>query len=640
MKINKLLFVVLFPFLLTMNVCAAPDHFDLTPAVQGSFGGWVQNGAHPYTLNAGNCYNLTVTAKDSVGNTDTTFSGAAGSVIITQYTLDQMGGTSIPAVGLAKANEIIQLGKSTVSAGPFVNGVFTFGAGDSPSTQICFYSGPRPPNDYTSTSAVGDFKLKAELASDPAVTGQSVGYIVWHNIPRKMLVIPPGQGYEAASIYGSTGASVSQRIGVPFRVYAKLTDSYWNRILKDARTSDTVRFSASVSALSFNPISIAMVDGQTSSIATIVSSAVCGSTITITADDITSNANNNYVLPDTAEVYVEACPGGIPSGPIQNEGFFQLTVPGVATAGTPFSMTVTAKNVTIADTSGDVSYTGQLLPLVAVSQTQFSLAPGSLGVPTFAFSADDGAADPSDHVSTFNQTYTTAGTIWIQLVAENPSALAGSSAIGGPILVFPGSPTRITASAVPNVIGPLATSLISLAVVDLYGNAVPNYGLRAQMIEGIYGILSDNNIATNSSGQATIIYTSGQISEKVKIRISDPNGALSSVDVEITVSLIGDAKVGIYPNPVKITQKPVNIEYKLDEDGEVKILITDVMGQEVWRKTYAAGSAGGRAGFNVIQWDGKNGIGRTVAVGIYGAHLDITSRGQTTRINSRFGVWK
>ncbi|NIM03410.1 hypothetical protein GTN66_04575, partial [bacterium] len=43
----------------------------------------------------------------------------------------------------------------------------------------------------------------------------------------------------------------------------------------------------------------------------------------------------------------------------------------------------------------------------------------------------------------------------------------------------------------------------------------------------------------------------------------------------------------------------------------------DLLGQEVWRKSYEAGENGGREENNVIAWDGRNLSGEVVGNGGY-----------------------
>ncbi|MBI4057513.1 MAG: hypothetical protein HY399_08220 [Elusimicrobia bacterium] len=646
-----------FPF----HSFGVPDHFDLTPAPQGSFGGWTKSGNHPYSIFAGSCLNLTVEAKNVDGTIDATFNG---DVLIQQFSFNVSGPLTDPVVGISKASAADRLGKSSMTV-TLANGVYTFGAGNSLSTQICLFRATQAPQDYNGATNRGDLALRANLPSNPNgdPAGISPDYTVWHSSPKQMLMVPPIQGYVPASVQGATGTISNQTIGVPFRIATKLTDSYWNQILKDPRTSDTVRFKTSnPTAISLNPTQGAMVDGKIDVTATAISSGVCGSSITVDAEDITANTNNGSIRAASTTIFISSCTGGIP--PTQNEGFFQLSVPGQVIAGQNWSstkMVITVKNVTIPNGSGDLQYQGQLIPLVATSPGVFIPASGNLGVAAFDFSVDDNAADPKDFPCTLGgstdpdercgsssyQTYNVAEVIYVQLIASAPAALAGASAIAGPIQVFPGAASGIVASVSPSVMGPLSIAQISGFLQDQFGNGIPNETLILEVLQGSLdvGLGAVGNrisfLTTNTQGNATVNFLSGSISEDVKVRVSAQNfPAITPIDLSITVTLLGGKIVAAYPSPVKITQRPLTIEYILDDNSEVEVLITDVFGQEVWKTTYPPGSAGGASGFNVVKWDGRNGIGRTVASGVYGLHLKMTARGQTKEVKTRFGVVK
>lgn len=644
-KTLSFLFASLGLACLAVTASALPDSFSLTPAPAGTFGGWIQNGAHPYTLLTGNCFNLMVEALTPAGVRDITYNGPA---LLEQFALNSAGGTSSdPVVGISRADKVgtaDMLGRSSMTI-TLTAGVYTFGAGDNLSTQLCFYAASRAPNDYESIHATGDFRLRV---STPGAAGISPGYIVWHNTSQQMILVPPIQGHVPASITGTTGTISAQRLGSPFRMTAKLTDAYWNRILKDNRTGDVVRFITSNSYVGLNPVQVAMVDGMIDTVGTVSDQSVCNSTITITAEDITANTNNGFIRSDAVQIYISPCTSGEPGGPPQNEGFFQLTAPATATAGQSFTMEIIVHNVTIANGTGDVPYKGQIVPLVATGPGVYEFGTGILGASSFDFSIDDNAPDPSNSTQTYTQTYNKSGVIWIELLATDPAALAGATAMIGPIQIFPGAPSAILASASPAIMGPLGTSIITLSAVDLYNNGIPGKTLYVQMLTGTQSHLNLGGIEgaffgvlTNALGQATLELHSGEISENVRLRVyAPPPTPLADVNLNVVVTLLGDANLAAYPSPVLITQRQLNIEYKLDEDSDVKLVITDLFGHEVYRRTYASGAEGGRAGFNVVKWDGRSGSGEKAAVGVYGLHLEIASRSQTTKRKTRFGVRK
>jgi hypothetical protein len=64
-----------------------------------------------------------------------------------------------------------------------------------------------------------------------------------------------------------------------------------------------------------------------------------------------------------------------------------------------------------------------------------------------------------------------------------------------------------------------------------------------------------------------------------------------------------ETKVRNRPNPFKAGRGSTYIEYDLNQPSNVTITIYDLLGQEVWRKSYEAGENGGREENNVITWD-------------------------------------
>lgn len=630
--------------LLPASCFAAADHFELTAP-------GFRNGNHPYTLYAGDCYAVTITANNPDGTVDAGFSGT---VQVQQFAINDQNGSLInPLPGIAKANDLAQLGKSSVSIS-MTNGSFTFGAGGSLSTQLCFYFATRAPQDYKQTDSLGDVILYASSTVNnlgTLVAGKSNqnSYVVWHNTPQKITLLLPNQGLAPATVAGSTGTVQAQRLGVPFTATARIVDQFWNPIIKDSSTSDPIRFSASLpTALSFSPVAGDMANGILHSAVTVTTSGVCGSTVTVTATDLASHGPN-FTQSDTKEVYISSCSGGGGgSGPPgQNPGFYQMSVPGLVTAGTPFSMDVIAKNVDIASL-GALNYTGSLIPLTAVSVTQFELAGGNLGTPLFNFSIPSGFQGDFTHTLAA-QTYNVAQILWVQLVGgSSPPELTGASVIAGPIQVLPGTPVKITAGAAPSKLGARSSSQIALSLVDAFNNGIAGKTLAVQMVQGSQGSLSAGGasggflqIQTDISGRAIVAFESGTVSENVILRVNAPSfPAIPSVDVSLLVTLLGDKTVAAYPSPVRITERPLTIEYLLDAESDVTLWVTDIFGQGVWRTTLPSGSPGGLKGFNKVLWDGKNGGGRVVAAGVYALHLEIRANGRTAKASTRFGVRK
>jgi len=79
---------------------------------------------------------------------------------------------------------------------------------------------------------------------------------------------------------------------------------------------------------------------------------------------------------------------------------------------------------------------------------------------------------------------------------------------------------------------------------------------------------------------------------------------------------IEEEKVRNRPNPFRAGKEETLIEYNLKQPSNVTITIYDLLGQQVWRKSYRAGENGGREE-NSVPWDGRNLSGEVVANGGY-----------------------
>lgn len=76
-------------------------------------------------------------------------------------------------------------------------------------------------------------------------------------------------------------------------------------------------------------------------------------------------------------------------------------------------------------------------------------------------------------------------------------------------------------------------------------------------------------------------------------------------------------------NPSESTLK---ITYNLSSPADIDIMLYDIGGNLAMRRKFGAGSAGGRAGYNTIDWSGVSDVGKYVGNGIY--ILKITSGGK------------
>ncbi|MFA7008136.1 MAG: Ig-like domain-containing protein [Elusimicrobiales bacterium] len=602
------------------------DHLKLTFGNAGLPGPGVKTGNYPYALTAGDCYGLTIEAVD---NQNRHFN-LTEDVAVRQFGLDGSGLETelIPGIAL---RDNYRLGISTMVF-PMINGFVFLGSETDINKQICFYNATQAPGNYKRPGDPGDIHLRAVQVSSPGITGFSSSFIVWPGYANGLALLAPDVTLAPATPAGVTGSLTGQQQGTPFLVHAYLVDRYFN----STRTNtDTLRFAASpADKTGFLPFEGPVVDGLLVSSVTV---DACGVSASLSVQDLTSPSIGNGAV----TVSMAACGAG-PAG----AGFYQVAVPGLVRAGDPFPVAVTVKNVSVPAGFGSVRYVGRFIPLVPLDVAHFTYASGVFGLPAFEFSIPDGYS--GDYTYTLNnQTYNRNEVVWLQLVGEAPAELKGSTALGGPMQVLPGSPERLAASVSPNTIGPLSSAVITAKLTDRYGNGIPNLAVSAQVTQGtgdfnVGGVPGKlTTVQTGLNGEVAIPFISHRLSETDKVRVWAPgNPGLPMVELTVSITLIGDKTVAAYPNPTKITERPVTIEYRLDYDSEVEITIYTSLGRKVWRKQIAAGAPGGLAGYNTVEWNGRNGAGEMAAVGVYGLHLRISANGHTSEAKTRLGLIK
>jgi len=84
-----------------------------------------------------------------------------------------------------------------------------------------------------------------------------------------------------------------------------------------------------------------------------------------------------------------------------------------------------------------------------------------------------------------------------------------------------------------------------------------------------------------------------------------------------TIAVTSPKPIFVRPNPWELGNK-VKLYYVLDKDvRNVTVLISDIFGNIVWKKSYDEGDPETRAGTQVIEWNGTNMKGEKVANSIY-----------------------
>ncbi|MFC1496184.1 T9SS type A sorting domain-containing protein [Candidatus Margulisiibacteriota bacterium] len=136
-----------------------------------------------------------------------------------------------------------------------------------------------------------------------------------------------------------------------------------------------------------------------------------------------------------------------------------------------------------------------------------------------------------------------------------------------------------------------------------------------------FSALSGNSSYTAASGiltyQPASNFTNGAHTFRIYAR--DTGGNFSATTISFNVAS-SDGIVGAvlnYPNPFNPNNGPTEIGYQLNRDTNIMIYIFNTLGQMVWKRNYPAGTSGGRAGYNTINWNGYSDFGHLCPNDIY-----------------------
>jgi len=100
---------------------------------------------------------------------------------------------------------------------------------------------------------------------------------------------------------------------------------------------------------------------------------------------------------------------------------------------------------------------------------------------------------------------------------------------------------------------------------------------------------------------------------------------ISGLKVYAGVQIIGTPLN--YPNPFKpASGQSTIIKYTLANPADVKIMIYDITGRQVYSTLCAAGAEGGKLNDNYVTYDGKDAFGKYLPNGAY--HYFLINEGQ------------
>jgi hypothetical protein len=117
-------------------------------------------------------------------------------------------------------------------------------------------------------------------------------------------------------------------------------------------------------------------------------------------------------------------------------------------------------------------------------------------------------------------------------------------------------------------------------------------------------------------------------SHTIKILAVDMNANSTTYvqTLEVDTGELRAASSLVYPNPFNPNQGKAKFAYQLNRDGNVTLYLFNEINQLVWQRNFQAGSNGGQAGYNEIEWDGVTDFNEQVANGAY--YLRVVSGGK------------
>ncbi len=245
-----------------------------------------------------------------------------------------------------------------------------------------------------------------------------------------------------------------------------------------------------------------------------------------------------------------------------------------------------------------------------------------------------------------NQTYTRAENIYIR-VRDAAGSEDPDMAFSPEIRILASDPTRIemradTSSRVQEgvtyyQIEANKNARVYADVYDANNNPVSSKVLSMLIVDQhltTSTLGAPESLTTSAAGTAYSTFYAGAQNLQHVIRAST-GGVTGQLIMFVTVTSDG----GVYPNPFNpLRGESIHIDYRLDTDAPVKVLIYTLMGDLVWQTEFPAGDpSGGHADVNSILWNGKNDNGVTIANGGY---ICVIKANDQEKYRFKIGVYK
>jgi len=104
--------------------------------------------------------------------------------------------------------------------------------------------------------------------------------------------------------------------------------------------------------------------------------------------------------------------------------------------------------------------------------------------------------------------------------------------------------------------------------------------------------------------------------------VENPDGSKGELKEAFEIMTWASAGLLIcYPNPFDPLAGRASLIFELEKDSDTSLYLFNISAELVYRRDYASGSNGGKAGTNSIEWDGVDSFSRGAGSGIYFARL-------------------
>lgn len=158
-------------------------------------------------------------------------------------------------------------------------------------------------------------------------------------------------------------------------------------------------------------------------------------------------------------------------------------------------------------------------------------------------------------------------------------------------------------------------------------------GAVASLEKTLQTDISAESLTVVNSGKITCSFNlTNKVIGQWDVVVLDPDGTSGTLAGGFTI-VVPSSKLEVvgrpvnFPNPFDPEKASTTIKYTLSRDASIVLNIYDINGERIWQRTFVPGENGGKAGVNLIPWDGYTAFSQLVPNGVY--VFQIASGGET-----------